>query len=256
MAELVVVTGGTGTLGRPVVEGLLQSGAEVRVASRRARPDRESAHQWAQVDYRDDASTQAAMAGTGTVVHCANSMRRAMDDQVVRAAARAGVAHFVYISIVGIDQIPFWYYQNKLATERQLVAAGMPYTILRATQFHDLAYQFVATLTKPWFAALPRGWRVQPVDVGEVAARLVTLVHQPAANGRVPDFGGPEVRTLPELAASYRDSIGRRPRRVLPLPFPGATSAALRNGANLAPDHAAGKTTFEQYLAARQELLQ
>lgn len=250
MTELTVVTGGTGTLGRPVVDGLLQTGSAVRVASRGACPDRDLAYQWAQVDYRSEASTQAALADAGTVVHCANSVRRVLDDQVVRAAVRAGVDHFVYISIVGIDQIPFRYYRNKLATERQLEASGMPYTILRATQFHDLAYQLVAALTKAWIAPLPAGWRVQPVEVGEVADRLVALARQPAA-GRVPDFGGPEVRTLPELAASYRSSIGRSPRRVLALPFPGATSAALRHGANLTPDHAVGRVTFEQYL--RQE---
>ncbi len=251
MTGLVVVTGGTGTLGRPVVHRLLQSGSEVCVASRRACPDRHLPHQWAQVDYRSDASTQAALAGANVVVHCANSARRALDDHVVRAAVRAGVEHFVYISIVGIDQIPFRYYQNKMATERLLAESGMPHTILRATQFHDLAYQLVATLTKPWFAPLPKDWRVQPVDVSEVADRLVGLTDQPATNGRAPDFGGPEIRTLPELAASYRDSIGRPPRRVLPLPFPGATSAALRGGANLTPEHADGQITFEQYLTTR-----
>lgn len=250
MTELVVVTGGTGTLGRPVVDGLLQAGMPVRVASRRTSPDHDLAYGWAQVDYRSSTSTQAALSGANMVVHCANSMRRTMDDQVVKAAVRAGVKHFVYISIVGIDQIPFGYYRNKLATENQLLTSGMPYTILRATQFHDLAYALVATLTKAWLAPLPAGWRLQPVDVGEVAGRLVALARRPAA-GRVPDFGGPEVRALPELAASYRSSLGRPPRRVLSLPVPGATSAALRRGANLAPEHADGQITFEQYLVNR-----
>lgn len=253
MTALIVVTGGTGTLGRPVVDRLLRSGSEVRVTSRRARPEGDLAYQWAQLDYRSDDRTQAALAGADVVVHCTNSIRRALDDHVVRAAVRAGVEHFVYISIVGIDQIPFRYYRNKLTTERQLGASGMPYTILRATQFHDLAYQFVAALTKPLFAPLPQGWRVQPVDVGEVADRLATLAQQPTAGGRVTDFGGPEVRTLANLAASYRGSLDRAPRRVLPLPFPGATSAALRRGANLTPEHADGRITFEQYLGGRRQ---
>ncbi|MFT4165017.1 MAG: NAD(P)H-binding protein [Microlunatus sp.] len=250
MTQLILVTGGTGTLGRPVVDRLLQSGSEVRVASRRAGPNRDLPYQWAQVDYRSDASTQAALTGANVVVHCANSARRVMDDRVVKAAVRAGVEHFVYISIVGIDRIPFRYYRNKLATERQLATSGMPYTILRATQFHDLAYQLVAALTKPWVAPLPKGWRVQPVEVDEVADRLAVLARMPSAGGRVSDFGGPEVRTLPELAGSYRNAIGRPPRRVLPFPFPGATSAALRSGANLTPEHADGQITFEQYLTA------
>lgn len=250
MTELIVVTGGTGTLGRPVVDGLLRTGSTVRVASRGPCPDPGPHYQWAQVDYHSEVSIEAAIGDAGTVVHCANSMRHAMDEQVVGASIRAGVDHFVYISIVGIDQIPFRYYQGKLATERQLEDSGMPFTILRATQFHDLAYRLVAALTKAWLAPLPVGWRLQPVDVGEVAARLVALARGPAA-GRVPDFGGPEVRTLPELAASYRSSVGRLPRRVLSLPIPGATSAALRLGANLTPDHAEGKLTFDQYLAQR-----
>lgn len=56
MTGPIVVTGGTGTLGRPVVEGLLRSGSTVRVASRRAHPDRDLAYQWAQVDYRSESS--------------------------------------------------------------------------------------------------------------------------------------------------------------------------------------------------------
>lgn len=252
MTGPILVTGGTGTVGRPVVDGLVAAGHQVRVASRRERRDHESAHEWAQVDYGSGAGWDRALDGVGTVVHCANSLRgaRTMDRRVVDRAVRAHVDHFVYISIVGIDRIPFGYYRAKLATEQQLESCGMPYSILRATQFHDLAYMIVAALSAPWVAPMPAGWRLQPVAAREVAERLVALAGGPPA-GRVPDFGGPQVRLLSDLAARYRESIGRRPRPVLPIPVPGAVSAALRDGANLTPEHADGHGTFEQYLAER-----
>lgn len=252
MTAPILVTGGTGTVGRPVVDGLMAAGHTVRVASRREHPGHELPYQWAQVNYRSGSGWERALDGVGTVVHCANSMRgaRIMDQRAVETAMRAGVEHFVYISIVGIDRIPFGYYRNKLATEQQLASCGMPYSILRATQFHDLAYLIVTALSAPWIVPLPAGWRLQPVEVREVAERLVALAGGPPA-GRVADFGGPQVRGLPDLAARYRESIGRRPRRALSIPVPGAVSAALRSGANLTPEHAAGSGTFEQFLARR-----
>ncbi|RLV04376.1 hypothetical protein CTZ27_10410 [Streptomyces griseocarneus] len=250
MTRTTLVTGGTGTLGRPVVDGLRAAGHTVRVASRRGSPMSELPYQWSRVDYRDGAGLAAALDGVDTVVHCANSMRHTSetDRQVVDAAVRARVGHFVHISIVGVDRIPYSYYRAKLATERRLENSGLPYTILRATQFHDLVRTVLAKATALPLAPLPAGWRFQPVEVREVAERLVALADGRPV-GRAPDFGGPQVRTLPDLAARYRESLGRTPRPVLPVPVPGGMAAAMRRGENLTPAHADGRVTFEEHLA-------
>ncbi len=143
----------------------------------------------------------------------------------------------MYVSIVGIEDIPLPYYRTKLAVERMVAESGLPWTVLRATQFHDLVLRLL-TLQR-WSPALfvPAGTRFQPVDVRDVAERLVSF-HGPA--GRVPDFGGPEVRSMTSLARAY----SRRP--IVPVPLPGKVMRGYRTGANLAP--AAGTITFEEFL--------
>ncbi|MGW3176087.1 SDR family oxidoreductase [Streptomyces sp. NPDC001153] len=243
----ILVTGGTGTLGRCVTERLRAEGHEVRVLSRHTPPYA--------VDLRVGGSgLDAALAGVETVVHCASSPRGG-DEQaaghLIAAARRAGVGHLVYISIVGVDRVPFGYYRSKLAVERRIEESGLGWTVLRATQFHDLLVTLFQGLAKAPVMPVPAGVPDQPVEVAEVAARLVELaVSEPA--GRVPDMGGPEVRSLDSLARAYLRATGRR-RAVANIPLLGTTYRAFRAGGHLAPEQAVGKGSFEEYLARRFE---
>lgn len=242
----ILVTGGTGNLGSLVVARLRDRGHEVRVLSRRSREH--------PVDLRDGRGLDAAMAGAEVVVHCASTPRGGDDvaaGHLIAAARRAGtVGNLVYVSIVGVDAVPLGYYRTKLTVERLLEESGLGFTILRATQFHDLVAQVVATAAKlPVVAPLPKGVRVQPIAVGEVADRLAELAVA-APSGRVPDMGGPEIRTLPELGRVYLAATGRR-RRVVPLPLAGRAYAGFRRGGNLAPGHAVGRMTFAEFLRGR-----
>lgn len=241
----ILVTGGTGTLGRPVVERLRADGHEVRVLSRSAQPYA--------VDLRQGgAGLDAAVAGADTVVHCASSPKggdEAAARHLIAAARRAGVGHLVHISIVGIDRVPLGYYRSKLAVEKLVEASGLGWTVLRATQFHDLPAQLFQALAKPPVMLLPAGISDQPIEVSEVADRLAELAAGAPA-GRVADMGGPEVRTLGSLARAYLKATGRR-RPVVSLPLPGRTARAFRNGGHLTPGRAVGKGTFEEYLARR-----
>jgi uncharacterized protein YbjT (DUF2867 family) len=95
---------------------------------------------------------------------------------------------------------------------------------------------------------VPSGFRFQPVDAGEVAARLVELaVGTPA--GLVPDMGGPRVYAMADLVRGYLRASGKR-RPILPVRVPGKAARALREGANLTPDRAVGHRTWEEFLAA------
>lgn len=241
----VLVTGGTGTLGRLVVERLRADGHEVRSASRRSERY--------PVDLREGgAALDAALAGVDVVVHCASSPRGG-DEQaaahLLDAARRAGVAHLVYISIVGVDRVPLRYYKSKLAVERLVTASELPWTILRTTQFHDLVAQMLAPLTKSPVIPVPSGISDQPIEVSEVAARLAELATSAPA-GRVTDMGGPEVRTFESLTHAYLHAQGKH-RRLLHVPLWGATYRGFRSGGHLAPEQAVGKGTFEEYLANR-----
>ena len=237
----VLVIGGSGTVGRVVVDHLLTAGRDVRILSRgrrRGAPDVDRVTG----NVRTGEGLDAALAGVDTVVACVDPAR-----QLVAAARRAGTPHLVYTSIVGIDRVPLGYYRSKLTDEQLIAASGVGWTVLRATQFHDLIALFLRVLARAPVMVLPAGVSFQPVDVREVGARLAELaLGEPA--GRAPDFAGPAVRTVDDLARSYLSMVGKR-RVKLSIPLPGKIFRGFRAGDHLAPEHAAGTITFEQYLA-------
>lgn len=252
MTTRILVTGGTGTLGREVVRRLVDPGHTVRVLSRRPRPaGGPAALEWAVGDLGTGTGIDEALADVDTIIHCASDYRRANKDvpgtrRFLDTARRAGVGHVVYISIVGIDRVPLGYYQVKLAEERLVEESGVAWTILRATQFHDLVRLVLATTARLPVMPVP-SVRVQPIDAREVATRLVELAAGPPV-GRAPDLGGPQVRTFTDLAKAYLRAAGKR-RLVLPLRLPGATFRGYRRGGHLTPAYADGHCTFEEYLA-------
>ena len=254
----ILVTGGTGTLGRGVVTWLLAAGHDVRVLSRRAagRVPGGGAPRgagWVTGDLRSGAGLDEAAAGAEVIVHCASDFRRPGRDlgcsrNLIEAAKRHGAPHVVYISIVGVDRVPLGYYRTKLAVERLVEGSGLPWTILRATQFHDLILYLCQALAMLPVMVVPAETSFQPVDADDVAARLSQLAALPPS-GRVPDFGGPEVVTTADLARAYLRASGRtRPVRTLRLP--GKAFDGFRRGAHLAPGHADGQRTYQEFLDA------
>ena len=250
MARQVLVTGATGTLGRKLVGAATAAGHNVRAMSRRSHVGYTGVH-WSQGDLLANTGVDAALEGVDVVVHCATQGTGDKDvtstENLITAARRAGVAHIVYVSIVGIDQIPMGYYKTKLRVEHALEASGVAHTVLRATQFHDLIKAiFSVQRFSPVLWTL-RGVRFQPIDTRDVTTRLVELIDcEPA--GRVADIGGPSVHTHAELARMYLAARGGR-RPVVQMPVPGRLGAGIRTGANLVPDNPVGTIGFADYLA-------
>jgi uncharacterized protein YbjT (DUF2867 family) len=259
MPSPILVTGGTGTLGRLVVRRLKDAGCDVRAFSRRHHEAADGI-EFVTGDLATGEGIETAVDGAGTIVHCAGSPKGDEDKarNLVRAASRAGTAHLVYISVVGADRVPigsrvdramFGYFESKLAAERIVASSGLPFTTLRATQFHDLILTVAQQLAKLPMAPIPAGFRVQPVDADEVAARLVKLaLGEPA--GLVPDMGGPRVYDAAELLRGYLRATKRR-RLIVPVWLPGKAARAFRAGANLAPEQAVGRRSWEEFLAER-----
>jgi uncharacterized protein YbjT (DUF2867 family) len=257
-AAPILVTGGTGTLGRLVVARLRDAGRDVRVLSRAGHAGQ--GIEFMPGDLATGGGIDAAVAGIDIVVHLAGTAKgdEAKARHLVRAASKAGVRHLVYISVVGADRIPiesridramFGYFGEKLGAERVVAGSGIPWTTLRATQFFDLTLLTVQGLAKMPLIPVPAGWHFQPIDPAEVADRLVELaLGEPA--GLVPALGGPRVYDMAELVHGYLGAAGKR-RPIVRVPLPGKAAAAFRDGANLAPDRAVGCRTWEEFLAAR-----
>jgi uncharacterized protein YbjT (DUF2867 family) len=236
-----------------VVERLRAGGVGARVLSRSGRPGT------IRGDLMTGEGLDGAVRGVDTVIHCASSpfrKSRQVDIEgtglLLDAAAAAGVSHVVFISIVGIDRVPSYpYYRIKLETERVVEGSPVPHTILRATQFYDLVLMAIRALERLPVMPVPRGFLGQPIDAGEVAGRLVELaLSEPA--GRARDVGGPEVRTLDDAVRAYLEITGRR-RKVLPVPVPGKTARAFREGALTCPDEAYGQMRWEEFLRGRMK---
>jgi len=250
----VLVTGGTGTLGRPAVRDLLDRGHEVRDLSRRSSPALPSGAAAVLGDLSTGAGIAAAVEGVTAVLHAASNTGLGLGrgdvagtERLLDAARSAGVAHLLYVSIVGIDRIPFVYYRRKLACEQAVLASGIGHTILRATQFHDLLSAVLLAVERWPLVPLPVSWRFQPVAAEEAAARAVELLAS-GPHGRVTDFGGPEVMTVRELTHAWRLRRGR-PRRVVGIRLPGRVALGFRLGLNTCPSNTSGRRRWEEHVA-------
>jgi uncharacterized protein YbjT (DUF2867 family) len=259
MTAPILVTGGTGTLGKHVVPALLAEGRAVRVFTRQTREAQERL-EFVKGDLSSGEGIEAALEGAEIVVHCAGSSKgdEIKARHLVRAASGAGVKHLVYISVVGADRIPvvsgidramFGYFASKLAAEKVVADSGIPWTTLRATQFFDLMLLTARTMAKLPLIPVPAGFRFQPVATAEVGRRLMELALGSPA-GLVPDIAGPHVYGMAELIRAYLRARSKH-RLMFPVRVPGKAARAFRSGANLAPERAIGRRTWEDFLTER-----
>jgi uncharacterized protein YbjT (DUF2867 family) len=246
----VAVVGGTGTIGAPVAAALLARDAAVRVLTRNlAKVPAGAEHR--RVDLTSGEGLTEALRGADAVVDAVNSTRRPKKTLVegtgrlLEAGAAAGVGHHLTISVVGIDRVRSSYYRDKLLQEQAVEAGPVPWTILRATQFHqllDMAFGYAARVgLRPTGAG-----KLQPIDPRVAAERLADAALAAPA-GRLPDIAGPRIATISELSDAWASARGR-PRLPLRIPSIGKAGKALAAGELCAPDGAAGGEDFEEWL--------
>jgi uncharacterized protein YbjT (DUF2867 family) len=231
-------------VGRPVVAELETAGHEPVVLARSAG-----------VDLTSGAGLAERIAGCDAVIDVSNLMTTGRAKSVefftsvtrnlVAAVREAGVGHLITLSIVGIDRVGYGYYQGKLAQETLLEASGVPWTVLRATQFfefpeHLLGHRFP-------IAVMPK-MLCQPVATGDVATALVDLLDT-GPSGHATPIAGPERLRMDAMARQMERARGHR-RPVLGISLPGKVGRQMTDG-SLIPDgdHIEGKRTFAEYLA-------
>ena len=253
----VTVTGGTGVLGRALVPRLLADGHQVIVLTRQPTALVPGGARRMTGDLARGDGLAAAVHGAEVVVHLATQPFRparvdiggtsALIEEVKQAG---GDAHLVYVSIVGVDQIPWPYYKRKRQAEVLVAASGLPFTIQRATQFHDLVLMAIASAARAPILVVPSGTSCQPVDVADVAERLTHIVRSRPVHGFGADLGGPQILDAADLARDVLAALGKR-RPVRPARIPGRVGAGFRAGRHLAAGTARGTRTWRSYLEDR-----
>lgn len=256
----VLVTGGTGRIGRPVVERLSGLDCDLRVLSH-TREGVIDGVEYTRADLVTDEGTDGAVRGAEILIHCAGTSNaradQAMTANLIRAARRLErEPHLIKISVVGADRVPegrglskamFGYFESMRTSERAIETSGLPWTILRATQFFELMAVVARALTRLPVVPVAAGVRFQPVDTGEVASRLVELALG-APSGLAPDLGGPAAYPMADLLTGYLHTVGKH-RPLLPVWLPGPLARTVREGANLpGPGATLGHRTWDEFL--------
>jgi uncharacterized protein YbjT (DUF2867 family) len=243
-----VVIGGNGGLGSELVTELRSGGAEVVPASRRTGFDLATGHGIAEM-----------LADADVIVHAARSLRfrRVELDgtrRIIRVLADAGRhPHVIYVSIVGCDLNPYPYYRAKHASEIVLRKSGLPVTVVRATQFHNLIATLAGAARWP-LALVPPNAASQPCDRSWLAHQLAGITLGPVPDGyrRATDLAGPEVITVPEAVRLVCRHHGRRVPRLITLPAVGGTLTSFAARTNLpGADVVTGGRSFADWLATR-----
>jgi hypothetical protein len=174
---------------------------------------------------------------------------RAATTNLVEAGSRAGVGHFVVLSIVGSDRVDLGYYMGKRVQEAIALEGSVPVSVVRATQFHEFPAKLIERSPRGPFVAVPR-MRSRPIAAREAAQALVDVaLGEPV--GMAGDVAGPEVHDMTDLVRLVLRARSSR-RIVMRMRMPGAAGKAMAEGA-LLPDGGfrEGKQTFAEWLAAQ-----
>jgi uncharacterized protein YbjT (DUF2867 family) len=246
----ILVTGSTGQLGTALLNQLKDSEYEVKITSRR-KPEGIGPFEWVYSDLLSGEGLEEAVKDVEVIIHAATSPLK--NSRLIEVSGLEKflsklqhIKHFIYPSIVGIDEIPMKYYKLKYEAEELLKNSSIPYTIVRGTQFHSFVENLL--LSKPLFKryVIPGNIKFQSIDVGEFANHLIDII-KIGPQGRTDDFGGPEINMLREMA-ELKIKINNETNKVLSISLPGKLYKSFSAGKNTNFSRKIGKITFEEYL--------
>jgi uncharacterized protein YbjT (DUF2867 family) len=250
----ILITGSTGQLGSALLQQLKSTEYNVKITSRR-KPESTGQFEWVYSDLVSGEGLEEAVKDVDVIIHTATSPMK--NSKIVDVSAFGKfvsnlphIKHFIYPSIVGIEDIPFKYYRHKYEAEELVKNSIIPYSIVRATQFHSFVENTL--ISKPFFKRyfVPGSIKFQSVDVGEFANHLIRLIDK-GPQGKTDDFGGPDILSLREMA-ELKIKINNETNKVVSFSLPGKLYDAFFEGKNTNDTQRIGKITFEEFLRQKR----
>jgi uncharacterized protein YbjT (DUF2867 family) len=241
----IAVAGGTGTVGRPLVEALGAAGHEPIVLARSTGVDLVTG-EGLDGTLSDVAAVVDVTSVAGASAEKSVAFFGAVTRTLLAAEKAAGVPHHVALSIVGAARIGLSYYAGKKAQEELVMAAPNGWTLVRATQFHEFV-RSVYEIGKVGPLLFAPSMILQPIAAAEVGAALAEIATG-APRGLDADLAGPRKERMVTMIGRYARSLGQK-RPVIQIPVPGAWGRAMRDGSLLPADGARlGTQTFDEWL--------
>ncbi|UJR11299.1 hypothetical protein I4U23_015480 [Adineta vaga] len=261
----ILVTGGNGVLGRAVSKLFLAEHINFVVGSRHKktknysneRTDLDTNIEWIYMDLtKEEELDKITFDNIDIILHLASSPNETINGQaadivltrnLLKTIQNKNIKHFIYISIVGIDRIPLAYYEGKLECERLVKESGVPYTILRATQFHEFAEDLTNKLLRFPICLVPKALKIQPIQVEAVAMELSKIMKTSPLNDTY-DIGGKKIYNMGEIASSLLEAR-HESKWIINIPTFGGIMNAVAAGYSTCENIVSSSNTWEEYLS-------
>lgn len=251
----ILVTGGTGTLGQEIVRQLLQKGFKPNVLSSRGTDIFPPSVNVYEGDLTVQLNIRDIVRDAEIIIHCASNPRNSKIVDVVgtgnllKATDPKRLKHLVYLSIAGVDKSTYPYYRDKHRVEDMIRTSGLPWSIVRPTQFHDLVLNRVIRPNDSGsYLRLPKEMRFQSIDVREVAGYVIDLVMK-GSNGAIATIAGPEILSVEQMAQTYLEILDRRKDTIEWYEAESDFLKLFETGINLYPSYTYGQVTWKEFLS-------
>ncbi|CAF4527044.1 unnamed protein product [Rotaria sp. Silwood1] len=262
----VLIVGGTGPVGQTLSKLFLSSQTPFLIGSRNPisinnendNVASQSTSNWIHMDLtKNEGINKSIDDDVDTILYLASLPQATTNDgqpiditltkNLLNSIQKKNIKHLVYLSIVGVDKMPFSYYKGKLECERLIKESGIPYTILRATQFHSLVEDFANYLLNYPMDTISKVAKIQPIQIEAVAMELAKIVKEPPLNSTY-DIGGRKIYTMKEIADSLLEA---RPEKkpTVNMPIIDEILNGFAEGYNTCDNISLNSNTWEEYLA-------
>ncbi|MBU3026387.1 SDR family oxidoreductase [Zobellia galactanivorans] len=256
--QKILLTGGTGKLGKNLIEFLSEENFFIDVLTRNANKPPKEKVTYINADFCQPKSLQVLKSDYYAIVHCASNPKNAEEVDIkgttnlIERLRNQKVENFIYISIVGIDKTDFPYYKSKLRTEEIIKKSGLPYTILRVTQFHDFVYNRIlnAGIVQAETLAVPQGLKFQSIDLTDVCEEILNMLKNKPLNN-VLEIGGPKILSIDEILNAYVQIIAPD-KKVSMIPAQNEFQKLFTTGINTCPYARKGHIQWVDFLKKKK----